>query len=371
MRKIYVYVFGLLFAAFLLVSTSFGSITASLNIASAGVIQSADDPTFQIRGADVPLDAFFPGNINYQPNAWTQLQDLHINLIRCFPGNEGDVAHFSISDDANWATNLNNFLTTANSYGIKVCWEQLGSSYSSSLFFGIIPETTPIATAKSMIDKLEGSNSLGHDFITDPRVWVWDVSNEQDLSVRANLNWNLNLTDYIRSKGGRAEISFARWGNWEIDPTTTGNILYGHVDQIQYHMYGEYEYVNYFHYGTTSYGQWNNLTAYLTYEYQQMLSTPHFSADQIFLGEFGCWRGLGSNEGLSNVNFTDQDRINIYSAAFNAAKAAGVQNLCFHFMFSETDETPDYGIVKDPASGTGYWDNNLAGIIRTSFAGTS
>jgi parallel beta-helix repeat protein len=48
-RKINVYVFGSFFAVLLLVSASFGSNTASVNVASTGAIQSVFDPTFQIR----------------------------------------------------------------------------------------------------------------------------------------------------------------------------------------------------------------------------------------------------------------------------------------------------------------------------------
>jgi hypothetical protein len=377
MRKIYLYLIAFFFtASFLMVPASHSAITTNVTITNSGIIQSLATTTFQIHGADVNLDIFFPGNINYQPNAWQMLRDLNINLIRCLPGMSGNVMHFSLNYDTNWAQNLNNFLTTANSNGIKVIFYEMGSRYGNNLLLGIIPYAygtssypyTSIADAKTMIDKLAGNNALGINFISDPRIYAWSTSNENDLSDAASLNWNLQLCDYIRSKGGKAEISFPIWGSWDIDPITTGNTLYGHVDLIEYHMYGEYEYVNYFARDTRSYGQWSNCSQYIKYLFQQMLSTPHFSANQIFIGEYGCWLGTGSNEGLNGVTFTAQDRINLYSDTLNAARETGIKNLCLHNLVSGQGESPDYGIYKPTNYGTGiYWDTNLANLIRTAY----
>jgi hypothetical protein len=104
--------------------------------------------------------------------------------------------------------------------------------------------------------------------------------------------------------------------------------------------------------------------------FQNVLSTCSqggFPPNDVFMGEFGMWLGTGSDLGLTNVNFTPQDRIQYYTDYLNAARDAGIQNLSFHTMFSEVGLTPNYGIVKDPDSGSGYWDDTLASVIRTAY----
>jgi hypothetical protein len=365
---------ALFFAAFLLISPAFSLITANANISSTGVIKY-NTLTFQIRGADVPLDAFMHGARNYQPNAWQLLKDLNINLIRCLPGTEGNVAHFNINYDVDWAQNLDNFLAQAASNGIKVYFYEMGSQWGDDLLFGIVPygqpfykPATPIADAKVMIDKLAGNNALGHNFITDPRMYGWSTSNERNLTDPVVLDWNIQLLDYIRGKGGKAWVSApivaGQIDNW--DAQALARVLGGHVDMIEMHDYGVYEYVNYFARNTRPYGTWNSLYDYMKYSFQHMLGSS-FTADNVIAGEFGIWLGNGTDMGLTQVAFTAQDRINYYTDALNAARDAGIKNICFHIMFSETGETPNYGIVKDPASGAGYWDDNLAGIIRTAY----
>jgi hypothetical protein len=349
------------------------------------VDQSID--SFNIRGADVPLDAFMPGARNYQPNAWQLLKDLNINLIRCFPGDYEDALHFSVVYDANWAQNLDNFLAKAASNGIKVMFYQMGSIWVPSDLLGIVPYPstnprlgqpydpwngqtqvgTPIADAKVIIDKLAGNNALGHNFITDPRMYGWSTSNEQDLTDAAALDWNIQLLDYIRGKGGKAWVAHPLFGQDNWDSVTQVRILGDHVDMIELHHYGEYEYINYFARNTQSYGTWNSLYDHMKYAFQQMLNSS-FPAEKVFVGEFGCWLGYGTNEGLTQgVTFTAQDRINLYTDVLNAARDVGIKNICFHGLFSETGETPNYGIIKDPASGQGYWDDNLASTIRTAY----
>lgn len=314
---------------------------------------------------------------------------MNINLIRCFPGTEDNVAHFNINYDVDWAQNLDNFLSQAASNGIKVLFNAMGSIWGPNLLLGIVqyPSVNPrlgqaydpwngqtiigtlIADAKVMIDKLAGNNALGHNFITDPRIYGWSTSNEQDLTDPVALDWNIQLCDYIRSKGGKAWVAHPKLpgmtDNW--DSATQARVLGGHVDIIEMHDYGEYEYVNYFAKNTKPYGSWNSLYDYMKHSFGQMLNSS-FTPDKVFVGEFGMWLGYGTNEGLTQgVTFTAQDRINYYTDALNAARDAGIKNISFHGLFSETGETPNYGIVKDPASGSGYWDDNLASIIKTAY----
>ena len=328
---------------------------------------------FTIRGADVTLDVFFSGNQNYNANAWTILRGLGVNLIRCLPGNAGDVANFNIDDDASWAENLEAFLATADSYGMKVMFYEMGSKYGPELLLGIVPYgytgAVSIPTAQAMIDKLAGDNSLSHDFVTDSRVFAWSSSNEQDLTDASALAWNLAVCDYIRGKGGKALIAAPTLsGMADIDDAVTaGAALNGHVDYLEFHNYGEYEYYTYFNRNTQSYGGWSTLYDYMIDSYANMTASPFFDADHVFHGEFGCWLGVGSNEGLVNVNFTDQDRINLYTDVLHAAEDAGIKNICFHVCFSQVGEAPNYGVIKDPVSGTGYWSSGLADVIVVAY----
>jgi len=337
---------------------------------------SSQTSNFDICGAGIRLDMFYSGNPDYLSNIWQMIENLNINNIRC--GGFWVTQRFSINSVSNWAENLNDFLTQADSHGVTVSFVPMGYL---NVFGQINYGSMSLSDAKILVDKLAGytntstsggrtfyGNTLAHNFLTDSRVWVWTTSNEQDLSSQAARDWNLGLCDYIRNKGGRAEIAYARVaGDWDYHTTETGNLLYGHVDQVHYHEYGEYAYAQYFQKSLTR--TWNGMTYYQWWvnQFHCKRLNPHFAADQIVLGEYGCWIGTGSNEGLSGVTFTNQDRLNIYNTVFAAAEATGFKNLIFHYVVGYPTEVPDYGIYKSDHSGD-YWDDNLANVIREAYS---
>jgi hypothetical protein len=141
---------------------------------------------FNLRGGAVASNCFVPSAANYYANSWQLLKDLGVNWIRVHGGVEGDVNHFDMKNyPDDWAQNLDYFLAEADSHGVKVSFETLGSPYGT--LFGIRSPGysdgsdptayTPISEAKAMIDQLAGNNSLGHNFIADPRVLGWVTSN--------------------------------------------------------------------------------------------------------------------------------------------------------------------------------------------------
>ena len=380
----------------------------------------AEVNSFQIRGADLSVDVFAPNSNNYRSDAWTYVKDLNLNLLRCFPEVESYLG-INMNTVPNWARNLDAFLAQAKANDCKILFSAMGSSmWGPEMGLGLVgyphknPRQgsewnpweslgymgtwmyfdaygneivgTPIADAKVMIDVLTGSitadttlpsgakvygNHIGHNFITDSRIWGWETSSEQDLGNSVALDWNVQLLDYIRSEGGKAWAAAPydnTAGYWNA--TKYAKVLGSHSDVIELHYYGEYDYINSCDGHNSSVSdatKQSRLYNIMKPQFAEMLSTS-FPADKVFLGEFGCWiGGPRSAEGLSNVTFTNQDRINIYTSSLNAAKDAGLQNVCFHTLFSSNGIVSDYGLVKANIDGSGYWDANLASLIRAAY----
>ncbi|MFX0140333.1 MAG: hypothetical protein ACFFDN_42225, partial [Candidatus Hodarchaeota archaeon] len=229
---------------------SFASVydTSKMIYSHGNIIYNKD--TFILRGACVAYNIFNPNARNYQPKVWEILEDLGVNYINVWGGIEGDLNHINIKNFPNeWAENLDNFLTEADNHGIKVIFIEMGSRWYS--LFGIISpgispgETsvsdrpyTPIDEAKSLIDKLAGDNYLGHDFITDSRILGWKTSNERDIANEIVYEWNIELCNYIHSKGGKVWMGSPKFGSWEHEDFDTIEPLIGeNVDYLERHMY--------------------------------------------------------------------------------------------------------------------------------------
>lgn len=309
------------------------------SLSDTGVI-AYDRYNFQIRGANVELDTFYPSSPNYLPDAWQLLKNLGVNTISVGGGGEGDLAHFNMVNYPNeWAQNLNNFLATASQNGIKVYFKQLGNKWGT-LFNIVCPggsdPYTPLTTAKMMIGELAGNNSLGHDFITDPRVLGWVTANEPDIANYTTLNWNLQLCDYIRSLGGKAWIA-QPYHNGVADWSIMKPLLEGHVDYLEVHQYME----------STFYSNMNCTAFYNSYvsalKWGIMSSLGSFSSSQIILGEFGIWIGEGTD--AITANFTEAQRQIYYQAVFEAAKAEGIQNVAFTNFNNELDSPASFGVI--------------------------
>jgi len=347
---------------------------------------------FQIRAADAHITAFLPDSKNYQPNAWGFVEDLGINALRLFTGGEGDIAHLNMKRYPNeWAENLNNFLSEADAHGVKVYFYELGTEWNTLL--GIRPEDTTIEEAKSMIDKLAGYNNLGHDFINDDRILVWSVDNEPSISKNPireedykRLEWILEISDYIRSKGknngGKTVVASPRlddnWGKGQ-DFYVTEPIFRDHVDYLERHSYKSVE----FYQTCVDTGNpfsfedcYNKMYASYKKQLQEEMidGKGSFSVDQLIFGEFGVWigeSGTKSNQGCINCFFEDEHRRAYYKAVLDAARDVGIKNICFHNLFSRTEGPswtenliPDYGVVDVDGS---YHDEELASIIKDAY----
>jgi chitodextrinase len=357
---------------------------------------SASNSSFVLRGASVSANCLVSSSDSYYPNGWQLLKDAGVNWIRVSGGTEGDVNHFNVLNYPNeWATNLENFLEQANSYGIKVSFCAMGSPYDT-LFgirypgcvgndaFGAVSYSyTPVEQAKAIIDQLAGNNSLHHNFISDPRVLGWVTSNEVYIGPETNSNpdydgpfilqWNLQLLDYIHSKGGKA---------WMASPTTIRGTSEGydfanvlpligsHVDYLEAHYYEEVALINDFRKTDGTY-DWVAFESY----YKNLLQTEMissrgaFSLDKVLLGEFGMWVGQGNDFGL-NASFSSADRKNYYQAVLDAAKAVGLRNICQFDFFQQADITlNEFGIVSLAAKD--FFANEAADLLRTAYGAVS
>lgn len=319
------------------------------------------------------MNVFNPNAQNYNPSAWQILRDLGINVIRIIDGAEGDIWRINIKNYPNeWAPNLNTFLNLADSNGIKVYFYELGTPWNT--LFGIRGPSTgsplPINEAKAMIDQLAGNNSLHHNFITDPRIWIWSVDNEPDISNSVNLNWEIQISDYIRGKGGATVLAGPRgqggWGAGE-DFHVTEPLLRDHFDYLEMHKYGIWELRNWFTNNGTI-----NWTGWYTWLRDILLNNMvggrgSFPVGNLILGEFGIWRGIGSDSGLVDALFTDEDRQNYYTYYFKALGDVGLQNVNFHYSFQESDyghPQPEWGIVNSQGSYNPY----VAEVIRNAYS---
>ncbi len=327
---------------------------------------------FQMCGAQVCCDVFVPTAHNYNPDAWQLLKEAGVNTICVTGGIEGNTLQININNDPNWAQNLNNFLSEAAQNGIKVYFFDLGDSWGS--LFGILSPgdtlgnlpPTPITEAEAMINELAGNNSLGHDFITDPRILMWVTSNESPINNATILSWNLQLCDYIRSLGGKACIASPYVGDADYDFGVTLPLLQENVDYVDIHAYMVSEFINL---GMNYTSFFNFYKSYLETAVVQPALQNGYSLSQVILGEFGIWIGTGTDLGLTNITFTNTERTVYYQAVFNAALADGIQNVVFHTFFEEIGSdgiylTPNYGVV-DSNSTTFY--PNLLGIINNAY----
>ena len=332
-------------------------------------LASASDGGFAVKAAGV----FYPTLAGYNGLTTSQclsiLRGLGINAMRVY----GFSAEVNLLDNANWATTLNNFLTTCSNAGIKVYFMDMGGAYGDG--FGIADqlEASPIpvpalccskyqsgwqldiygkywtpATASNVqpiIDALAGKtqnsytagalvygNSLGHNFLTDPRIIGFEIGNENTVGDYANgvvtLNsvgtWEISLMDYMRSKGATNIIAdcpvLTNYGAavWDQNFAHTASVFYGHANYIETHEYYDTTLIeNYISsgnwYGFQSYVA-NDLTAQMRYA-----NNAGFDNNHVILGEFGIWHGYSSwTPNYCSYTFTDQNVIDYYSHYFQA-----------------------------------------------------
>ena len=235
-------------------------------------------------------------------------------------------------------------METVDNAGLKCYFYSLGDPWGGE--FGINDPTclttTPmdINLAKSYIDKLAGNNQLGHNFITDPRIAVWSVSNEVDFgnpaAPNSNYYWTIQMCDYIRSKGGAVTVPYPRInGGWDQYFDKVEPMLQGHVDYLETHVYGVWQLANQYSLGNNQYN-WAGWETYVRNALSNIVTyRGSFDINHLIIGEFGIWRGSGTTMGLTNYIFTDQNRVDYYTHCFNAIHQVGLKNICFHYAIEE------------------------------------
>ena len=302
-----------------------------------------------VKGITAMLDALYyspnqPTPKNYQPNGWAILQNLGINVVRIGEGPEGDIAHFNPVNYPNeWANNLDSFLTTANSHGMRVTFQQMGSQWGT--LFNIYPpepaqgiQGTSITDAKALIDQLSGNNPLKHNFITDPRIYAWSVGNEIDIGNPTTYNWCINVLDYIRAKGGQAFISTPINSTISSDWLTSINENYiepslaGHVDYLSFNYYNAIYYAaDAQKAGTSVYtAAYNIMIKELTTYF--VSGKGNIAMSNLIIGEEGIPSGPCTWNGV-NLNFTPQSVSEYYQAMYDSAKTLGIKNIFFFDAF--------------------------------------
>ena len=317
------------------------------------IIQGEPELTFNKRGAFVMLSNFHPDYDYYVPNRWEAIDDLNINYVTFNGGGEGYPFDFHmLRDPSGWASNLETLLTQMNANGVQTSFIALGSIWDE--FFGIQYPAINIAAAKAMIDQLAGDNSLGHDFITDPRIWCWIVDDEIDLDDAGLTSWCLDLCDYIRGKGGKAAIAYPRVGSlgWESGTRSqvVEPILRGHVDYLIYHAYYTDQYMDDPTFDTWYAFQHDKFTDYLS-------GIEDFLPTDVFINAWGIWSGSGSGSGYTGV-VTETQQHTYYRATMAAARDAGIVNIAFYYLFESFNQgsyhlvavndvqLPAYSVVK-------------------------
>jgi hypothetical protein len=300
---------------------------------------------FIIKAADTPSNTIKPGNAAYLANWASSLKGIGINTLRITNGGSGDVWGINmVYNPTTWAANLESLLSTISAAGFKCYFWSLGDKWGGN--FGIndqavdIPSAININTAKSYIDKLAGSNPLAHNFIADPRIAIWSVANEVNFgnpaSPNGNYYWVVQICDYIRSKGGKVVVPYPRLNSgWEEYIAETEPLLRGHVDYLETHDYGTWYLANYYSLGNSQYN-WDGWKAFMK---NRLLASSNgrgsFDMDHVILGEFGMWRGSGTDAGLTAYTFTDQNRVDYYTHYFEALREVGFKNACFHYSIEE------------------------------------
>jgi hypothetical protein len=361
-------------------------------LASSGSIQSIPQNNSTIKSGSVQICSLKVGHPYYASN-WAQvLHDLGINTLRLEAGSGGDSWKTNMVDNAAsdaWAYNLDSLLSTVANAGFKCYFQSLGDPFSGGIFgiddLNLSPfeprypsltspnnhsgwtysstyntYSTPISlnVAKGYVDKLAGNNSLGHNFLTDPRIIAWTIGNEcyigtknsnGSITTNSIYAWITGLADYMRSKGAKViancpiiDATPNNGDSWDQDFIDTVPLFQNHADYIEYHQYGLNELVrpnngvNQFALGNPATGCDYNWAAWSTWMQNvyawQMANRGGFAADHVIAGEFGIWHGYDT-EGPKVATFSDQNCRDYYNYYFRALNAAGLKWMSFYAAF--------------------------------------
>jgi hypothetical protein len=228
----------------------------------------------------------------------------------------------------------------------------LGTDYGT--IFGIqCPEPargitgTTVAEAKSMIDKLGGSNSLNHNFLADARIAAWSPANEVDIGNSVTRDWVTQMLDYMKSKGATVFVSCPQNTAYSTEWTAstsfqaTEPILRGHVDYLCFHTYAVALAMQTQNSGGDVYSVIYNQFKY-NLQNNCINSRGATPLDKIILGEFGCWQGYGSSMGATGT-FTEETRNAYYRAVYQVCADLGIEHVFNYYCFADAE--PTYEIV--------------------------
>lgn len=341
-----------------------------------------------IRSVTLPIRHAVPASPSPISTWAPALRGLGVNTLRIMGGwGTYDMYGIRVDADADWDINFDNLLTTANNFGFKIMFWTLGHVNQDATRgeLGIndcLAERTiasgrvdSIATAKSYIDALEYSPNLHHNFITDPRIAMWSVSNEcligtvpsattPTVTLNAQGSWTVELSQYIRGKGGKTSIpnptvTILSTGVRSFDPKLVASAIAPYVDYLDWHPYLLYNLAR-SPYCTVSAqvvpsadenagncnGSWGTVTNYGTYNWtsweqfvrstlQSYIALTPTRVSDIFLSEFGMVHGYShsscdANTMAKNWAYSNQDCINYFTHYFNALNGLGIQHLGIH-----------------------------------------
>jgi hypothetical protein len=368
-----------------------------------------------MRSGQVSLAMLKPGNPYYIPN-WRDIlgpSGLNLNTMRLGDGQQGDSWGIDIRG-SNWATNLLALLDYINpdrtgATGFKVYWQTFGSEWGGQ--FGIdtmylgstynakrvaivdshnngagwyldtftgssnwrydLTGASGIATGKVFLDKLAGDksstsvaggtflvngNNVGYNFLADPRIVGWTMSNEcwyGNGAGNPTYDWTAAMFDYIHSKGGHTIINCPLkgtdgWDFWNVDnvPMWRASGTFGpYADFIENH-----------HYLLSSFldnGRLNNVgyrNAVKSEMQPQIDNRGTFPLDHLILGEVGIHHGYSSGgEGIGATTFSDNDCRNYWAAVLQALSEIGWKSVSVYSVF----ETAKYQMIYTPGGYSG------------------
>jgi hypothetical protein len=371
---------------------------------------------FTIRSGQVSLAMLKTGNAYYIPTWRSILSGLGLNMLRLSIGQQGDSWGTRFTpDNPNWATNLLDLLDTINpdrtgATGFKVWWQTFDGPWGGQFSIdtmgvgdsttGKVPAiigtesygagwyhyTSPgegidnyrydlanpagIAIGKIFLDKLAGEassefvagtylvngNSEAWNFLADPRIVGWTMSNECYYGTGAGnptYDWTVAMFDYIHSKGGKTIINCplygtSGWDYWNEDtvPLFKASGTFGeYADYIEVHHYSVLEFVNN--------GRLNNVGFRNAVKSQMQEQIDHrgtFTVENIILGEVGIHHGYSSGgEGLGPTTFSDDDCRNYWIGTFQALEEVGWKSVSVYSIF----ETAKYQMIYTPGGYTG------------------
>jgi len=318
------------------------SLNLGTTIRSSGTItlDGSVSPGFTFRGTTLTIKAFFPGYADYKPNVFEVLKDLGIDTIRVYGA--GFEEFNMLSNPDGWATELKAFLDLLGNNGVKVVFHEMADwRYLNSDTHPHARRTTRnpwpfgialydgIASSKAKIDALAGVNSIGYNFLTDPRIPFWILLNEPFLDTSTDsgvnvLDWVKQIADYMRSKGAKVTVGHPSIQHGVYTPSLVLPLYRDRIDYVIFHWYdaGTYSYI------------YSGLTSLINTYKPELGSIP---VQNLMIGEIGferSWSGV-----------TEQIMGDTYKAYFQASLDAGLGAIFPYVLYDLKNSAETWGAI--------------------------